>query len=75
MAAQSAKRHEAFGQKLAATALEAEGRIAKAKEEALAQVASVAIEVATAAATKLAGTSPAAAQVEDAVRQALGGRG
>jgi len=48
MAAASAKRHEAFGQELAAKTQEAEGRIVRAKEEALAHVSAVANEVAAA---------------------------
>ena len=75
MAAQSAQRHEAFGQELAAKTREAEGRILKAKEEALAQVTAVAGEVAASAAAKLIGVTPPAAQVEAAVKDAMGTRG
>ena len=73
MAAESARRHEAFGQELAATTREAEGRIAKAKEDALAQVTAVAGEVATAATAKLIGVSLPAGQVEKAVKKAMRG--
>ncbi len=74
MAAESARRHEAFGKKLSATAREAEGRITSAKEEALAHVSAVAGEVATAAATKLIGTRLPAEQVESAVKAAMRSR-
>ncbi len=74
MAAASARRHEAFGQELAATTRMAEGRIAKAKEEALAHVSAVAKEVAAAVAAKLIGAKPAADQVESAVKEAMRGR-
>ena len=75
MAAQSAQRHEAFGQELAAKTREAEGRILKAKEEALAQVTAVASEVAASAAAKLIGVTPPTGQVEAAVKDAMRTRG
>jgi F-type H+-transporting ATPase subunit b len=75
MAAASARRHEVFGQELAKTTREAEGRIARAKEEALAQVSTVANEVAAAVTAKLIGTRPPGEQVETAVKEAMGGRG
>ena len=75
MAAQSAERHEVFGQELAGKTREAEARIAKAKEAALDQVTVVAGEVAAAATAKLIGTAPAPSQVEGAVKDAMRGRG
>ncbi len=75
MTAASARRHEAFGQELAATAQEAEGRITRAKEEALAHVSTVANEVAAAVAAKLIGAEPAADQVENTVKEVMEGRG
>lgn len=75
MAAESARRYEAFGQELAAKTREAEGRIAKAKEDALTQVTVVASEVAAAAAAKLIGATPPAAEVEGAVKDAMRVRG
>ena len=75
MAAQSARRHEAFGQELAAKAQAAEGRIAEAREEALAQVTAVAGEVAAAATAKLIGTEVPASQVDSAVKDVMRGQG
>ncbi len=75
MAAASARRHEAFGKELAASAQAAEGRIAKAKEEALAQVSTVAKEAAAAVALKLIGARPAGEEVEIAVKEAMEGQG
>jgi len=74
MAAASAKRHEAFGQELAAKTQEAEGRIVRAKEEALAHVSAVANEVAAAVATKLIGTNLPGDEVENAVKDVMRGR-
>ena len=74
LAAESARRHEAFGQEMASTAQEAEDRITAAKEEALAQIATVANEVAAAVAAKLTGTRPPGEQVENAVKEAMRGQ-
>ena len=75
MAAESAKRHQAFGQELAAKTQDAENRVAKAKEAALAQVAAVAGEVAGAASAKLIGTALPADKIDEAVKDAMRGRG
>ena len=75
MAAMSAERHEAFGRELAEKTKAAESRIAAARTEALANVATVAIEVAAAAAAKLIELEPPAAQVRGAVDAAMRGRG
>ncbi len=75
MAAESARRHDAFGQELAAQTREAEKRIRKAKQDALDQVTAVAGEAAAAATTKLIGVTPGASQVESAVKDALRSRG
>jgi len=74
MAAESARRHDAFGKKLAAQTREAEGRIAQAKQDALNQVTAVAGEAAAAATAKLIGVTPEAGQVESAIKDALGRR-
>ena len=74
MAAEGARHHEAFGQELAAKTREAEGRIAKAKEDALAEVTAVAAEVAAAATAKLIGTGVPVEQVKHAVEDAIRSR-
>lgn len=75
MAAMSAERHEAFGRELAEKTKAAESRIAAARTEALANVATVATAVAAAAAAKLIELEPPAAQVRSAVDAAMRGRG
>lgn len=75
MAAESARRHEAFGKKLTAQTRDAEERIAKARQDALDQVTAVAGEAAAAATAKLIGVAPEAGQVESAVKDALRSRG
>ncbi len=67
MAAESAARHETFGAELAERTREAEQRIAAAKDEALANVKTVAAEAARAATAKLIGVEAPAEQVRDAV--------
>ena len=67
MAAESAARHETFGAELKERTREAEQRIAAAKDEALANVKTVAAEAARAATAKLIGVEPPAEQVRDAV--------
>jgi F-type H+-transporting ATPase subunit b len=74
MAAESARRHEAFGQELAAKTRDAEARIGKAKDAALAQVAAVAADAASAATAKLIGASVPADQVKSAVEDTIRGR-
>ena len=67
MAVESAARHEAFGAELKERTREAEQRIAAAKDEALANVKTVAAEAARAATAKLIGVEAPAEQVRDAV--------
>ncbi len=67
MAAESAARHETFGAELKERTREAEQRIAAAKDEALANVKTVAAEAARAATAKLIGVEAPAEQVRDAV--------
>lgn len=75
LAAESAKRHEAFQQELQGKTREAEQRIASAKNDALANIKTVAAEVASAAAVKLIGVEPPAQQVQEAVEDAIRRRG
>ncbi|MFQ5774470.1 MAG: F0F1 ATP synthase subunit B' [Kiloniellaceae bacterium] len=75
MAAQAAKRHEAFGRELAEKTGEAENRIAAAKEEALAHLTAVASEAAAAATAKLIGADVGPDQVHKAVEEAMRSRG
>ncbi len=74
MAAESARRHEAFGRDLMEKAGQAERRIADARNEALANLAAVAGEVAGAATAKLIGIEAPPEQVRKAVEDALGAR-
>ena len=71
MAAESAKRHEAFGRKLAEQARDAETRITAARDEALANIKAVAGEAARAATAKLIDWEPAQDQVESAVEATM----
>lgn len=75
MAAESARRHEAFGRELAERTGKAEARIAAAKTEALANVKTVAAEVAAAATAKLIDVQPPPDQVQGAVEDAMRSRG
>jgi F-type H+-transporting ATPase subunit b len=75
MAAESARRHEAFGRELAQRTGEAETRIAAAKEEALANLKTVAAEVAVAATAKLIRVQLSPDQVQGAVEDAMRSRG
>lgn len=75
MAAESAKRQQAIAADLAAKTKAAEARIAAAKDEALAGLKAVAADTARAATAKLIGIEPQAAQVQQAVAKAMGGRG
>lgn len=75
MAAEAAKRQEAFGQELAGRIGDAELRIAKAKEDALESLNAVAAESAAAATARLIGlqvTTDEAAKVVAEVRQQSG---
>lgn len=75
MAADAAKRHEAFGRELAERVKQAETRIVSAKQEALTHLRSVATDVAAAATAKLIGVEAPSEEVEQAVEDALGSRG
>lgn len=74
MAAESARRHEAFGRDLMEKARQAERRIADARNEALANLAAVAAEAAGAATAKLIGIEAPPDQVLKAVEDAMGSR-
>lgn len=75
MASEAAKRHEVFGQELAARTAEAEQRIAAARDEALGNIKTVAEEAAGAATAKLIGVELSAEQLRDAVEGAMRRRG
>ncbi len=75
MAAEAAKRHESFGQELAARTAEAEERIAAARDQALGNIKTVAEEAAGAATAKLIGVELPAEQLRDAVEDAIWRRG
>ena len=75
MAAEAAKRHESFGQELAARTAEAEQRIAAARDQALGNIKTVAEEAAGAATAKLIGVELSAEQLRDAVEDAIRRRG
>ena len=75
MAAEAVKRHESFGQELAARTAEAEGRIAAARDQALGNIKTVAEQVAGAATAKLIGVDLPAEQLRDAVEDAIRRRG
>lgn len=74
MAAESADHHKTFGQELAERTRAAEQSIFAAKDEALANLAAVAGEAASAATAKLIGVEAPAEQVRNAVDAALRGR-
>ena len=73
MAAVAAERQASFNAELAAKTNEAEARIAKAQEEALGNLKSVAVEAASDATARLIGVELAEAEVQAAVDQTLGG--
>ncbi|MPY70447.1 MAG: F0F1 ATP synthase subunit B' [Alphaproteobacteria bacterium] len=75
IAAESAERHAALGEKVAGQMAEAEARIAAERDAALANVRSVAAEVAAAAATRLTGAEIPAAEAEAAVGASMEERG
>ncbi|MCA8927695.1 MAG: F0F1 ATP synthase subunit B' [Alphaproteobacteria bacterium] len=74
MAQQQAAALEQVGQELAAQATEAEKRIAAEKDAALADIRTVAVEVATAASGRLSGGSVDAARIESAVDASMEAR-
>jgi F-type H+-transporting ATPase subunit b len=71
-AAEAAKRHGALGERLGKQIKEAEGRIAAAKDEALAHIRNVAGEAAAAATERLIGVKLSRSAVEEAVGSAAG---
>ena len=73
MAAESAERQRRFAAEMAEKTREAEQRIAAAKDAALAELTTVAVEVAGAATQKLLGSRPSGDQVRQAVEAAMGG--
>jgi len=73
MAAAAAERQASFNAELAAKTNEAEARIAKAQEEALGNLKSVAVEAASAATARLIGVELAESEVQAAVDQSFGG--
>lgn len=75
MAAAAAKRHEAFGAELAKRTGVAEGRIAKAKDDAVASIKEVAAGAAAAAVGRLAGVEASDADAQAAVADVLEGSG
>jgi F-type H+-transporting ATPase subunit b len=74
MSAESATRHEAFGQELAEQTRAAEDRIAAARDEALANIKTVAAETARAATAKLIGVEPSSDHAQEAVEAVIGRR-
>ena len=73
-AAESSRRHERLGTELAGKAREAEQRIAAARDQALADIKTVAADAASAATAKLIGVEVSAEQVRRAVEAAAGNR-
>lgn len=67
----AAKREQEFAAKLATQTSEAEGRIAAAKAEALANLKEVATEISTATTAKLLGETPKPAEAEKAVEASM----
>lgn len=67
-------RNEAFARELQQKVADAEARIAKAKEDALAEIDQAAVETAQAATAKLIGDELPKDNVEKAVKQAMGGK-
>jgi F-type H+-transporting ATPase subunit b len=74
MSAESAQRHEAFGQELAAQTRAAEDRIGAARDAALANIKTVAAETASAATAKLIGVELPNDRVQEAVEAVIGRR-
>ena len=74
MSAESAQRHEAFRQELAQQTRAAEDRIAAARDEALANIKTVAAETASAATAKLIGVEFSSDRVHEAVEAVIGRR-
>jgi F-type H+-transporting ATPase subunit b len=75
MAAEGAKRQQAFMAEISAKTKAAETRIAAAKDEALASLQTVAADAARSATAKLIGVELPTEQVQKAVQVAMQGRG
>jgi F-type H+-transporting ATPase subunit b len=75
IAAEAAKREEAFAATLAERGAEAEQRIAATKTAAMAELRTIATDVAGAVMTKLTDTKVPPAQIEAAVDSTIGARG
>ena len=74
MAAEAAERQRQLGATLAEQIAAAEGRIAEGKDQALAEIRGVAVDVGRAVVEKLTGSAPDAGRMEAAVDGALTGR-
>jgi len=74
MAAEAAERQRQLSQSLAQQIAAAERRIAEGKDDALAEIRGVAVDVGRAVVEKLTGAAPDAARMEAAVDGALAGR-
>ena len=75
LAAEAAERQRQLAATLAEQINAAEARIAAGKDEALAEIRSIAADVGSAVVEKLTGTAPAAGAMTGAVGRALNGRG
>ncbi len=74
MAAEAAERQRQLAATLAGQIAEAERRIAEGKDQALAEIRGVAVDVGRAVVEKLTGSAPDAARMAAAVDSALAGR-
>jgi F-type H+-transporting ATPase subunit b len=74
LAAAAARQHADLGARLAERTAAAEARIAEARNAALADLRSVAVDVAAAATSRLIGVTPEASEVARAVDMAASGR-
>ena len=74
LAAEAAERQREVSATLAAQIAAAEARIAAGKEEALAEIRGVAVEVGSAVVEKLTGAAPSPAAMTDAVGHTINGR-
>jgi F-type H+-transporting ATPase subunit b len=75
MAAQSARQQQELADKITRSASDAETRIDKARQDALANIREIAIDVARDATKRLIDTEVEPAEAEAAVDSARGGRG
>ena len=74
LAAEAAERQREVSETLAAQIAAAEARIAAGKDEALAEIRSVAVDVGSAVVEKLTGAAPSPAAMTDAVGHTINGR-